>query len=483
MLRTWLASIMAFGLILALAPGLGGGSGTAEASPQPTTVSIHLLLDQGGLGPFLVPVEREVGDTTAVARAAVTALLEGPTDDEAASLPAVSTSIPDDVVLRGLSIDDGLATVDLSADFAAGGGSFTMLARVAQLTYTVTQFPTVDGLAIELDGEPITVFSAEGLDVTPPVTRAAFDGAGVLPPVFVETPRYGGDFEARLTGTSSTETFAAQILDGDGRLLGGRDVTVDVTAERAAFDVSVPYISLTEQFGIVLVEDEADRTASLREYPVTLAKTPIPTARDIAAACPPGQVPDAGFADVADANTHADAIDCIAWRGVTLGRTATTYAPATAITRGQMASMLARTLQTTDTPLPPDPASSFSDVAGTTHALAIDQLAELGIVQGRTDGTYGPNIPVNRAQMTSFLMRTFTHVTEFEPEPDRSYFTDTAGSVHRPAIDAAALTGVTEGVDADRFVPGAQLRRDQMASFVARLLDLLVVEGGVTLTE
>ena len=472
-----LAGTITFALALTVVPAIGG----AAEHEDPTALSIYLLLDQQDAGPHLVPVERDVDQTVAVAEAAVTALLDGPTDPEAAAVPALSSSIPDGVTLNGITIDDGLATVDLSAGFEAGGGSFAMFTRLAQVVFTVTQFDTVDGLALELDGSPVTVFSSEGLDITPPVDRSWFDGTGVLPPVFVDAPRYGGTFDARLLGTSRTAAFSVEILDGDGRLLGAGAVTVDPDGGQALFDVTVPYVSLVEQFGIVLVEDVDDRAASLREYAVTLEPTPVPVARGLAAGCPPAEVPTSDFTDVVAANVHATAIDCTAWRGITEGRTATTFEPTGTITRGQMASMLARTLSTVGVDLPDDPTSTFTDVQGTTHALQIDQLTALGIVYGQTEDSYGPAAPVTRGQMASLLVNTFEEVAGFELDPQRDYFADDTGSVHASSINAAALAGLTSGVDDDRFGPSETLRRDQMATFVARLLDLLVVEGAASI--
>lgn len=472
-----LTAIMA--LTLALLPGVSGATEHDDASS--TTVAVYLMLDQlDDAGPFLVPVHREVDDTVAIAEAAVTSLLQGPTEAEAGSGPPVGSEIPDGVTLHGIAIDDGLATVDLSGDFAEGGGSATMLSRLAQLVFTLTRFPTVDGVALELDGQPTTVFSAEGLDVTPPVDRSYFDGTGVLPPVLVDAPSYTGSFAARLVGSTTVDVFSIEILDGDGRLLGATETSLDVDG-RTAFDVTVPYVSLTEQFGAVLVEWDQAGISGLREYPVTLAPTPVPAERQIAAGCAPTQVPGADFADVDATNVHAEAIDCVAWRDIVQGTTATTYQPAAAITRGQMASMLARTLTTIGADLPEQPASVFADVAGTTHAHEIDQLAELGILVGRGDDTYGPGLPVSRAQMAALLVRTFEYGGGLQLEAPHDYFSDDDATTHEPAINAAALAGLTTGVGDGTFNPAADLRRDQMATFVARLLDLLVAEGAAVI--
>ena len=114
--------------------------------------------------------------TPLIATNAIRALIEGPTPTEQDT--ELSTAIPADTLLLGLTIDDGLATIDLSREFEVGGGSFNILSRLAQVVYTLTQFDTVDEVLL-LDGEPVTVFSGEGVLLENPVGRD--DYATILP--------------------------------------------------------------------------------------------------------------------------------------------------------------------------------------------------------------------------------------------------------------------------------------------------------------
>ena len=76
----------------------------------------------------------------AVARGAMEALLAGP--DALESGIGMTTAIPAGTTLRGVTIADGTARVDLSSQFASGGGSLSMQLRVAQVVFTLTQFDT-----------------------------------------------------------------------------------------------------------------------------------------------------------------------------------------------------------------------------------------------------------------------------------------------------------------------------------------------------
>ena len=179
---------------------------------------------------------REIPKTQAVGAAALNALLAGPNDAELGARPAMYTAIPEGTRFLGLRIEGGIATVNLSREFESGGGSASVLGRLAQVVYTLTQFPTVQGVRFELDGEPVEVFSGEGVVLSEPVGRD--DYYDQLPTIFVDRPAWGGVLAnpARVVGLANTfeATFQVRIArrrrpgagpgsrDGDlrNRLLG-----------------------------------------------------------------------------------------------------------------------------------------------------------------------------------------------------------------------------------------------------------------------
>ena len=120
-----------------------------------------------------------------VAANAVRALIAGPSPAQQAA--GLSSSVPTDTRLLGLSIDDGLARIDLSEEFEAGGGTFSMTARLGQVVYTLTEFSTIDQVEFWLEGEPVTVFSSEGLVLDGPVERLDYLAALPLSPVRLDT--------------------------------------------------------------------------------------------------------------------------------------------------------------------------------------------------------------------------------------------------------------------------------------------------------
>lgn len=250
----------------------------ATANPTPTSgpsgatsVKVYLFMDEQ-----LVPVRREVDATRAVGRASLNALFEGPTDKEAGASPPLTTSIPDGTILLGLDIADGLATVDLSREFESGGGSASMFGRLAQVVYTLTQFPTVERVAFRLDGEPVTVFSGEGIVLDGPSDRMDYEA--FLPSVFVERPTWGATLgnPVRVSGIANVfeATFFVEVRDDDGRTLAEQRVMATCgTGCWGTFDVSIPYDVASRQRGELVTYHLSAMDGSpedVRSYPVTL---------------------------------------------------------------------------------------------------------------------------------------------------------------------------------------------------------------------
>ena len=244
--------------------------------PAKTTVRAMFFLGSFTDNPGLVPVLREVPQTQAVGTAALMALLAGPNDAELSARPAMYTAIPAGTRLLGLRIEGGVATVNLSREFESGGGSASVLGRLAQVVFTLTQFPTVQGVKFELDGEPVEVFSGEGVVLSEPVARD--DYYDQLPPIWVNRPAWGGVLAnpATIGGFANTfeATFQVRLLDGTGRTLAQGPVMATCgTGCWGTFEVSVPYTVARAGWGRLQVFEFSAADGSevnLTEYPVWL---------------------------------------------------------------------------------------------------------------------------------------------------------------------------------------------------------------------
>lgn len=215
-------------------------SATATATAISTTEVVPYLLR----GEDVAPVAREVPATEGVAAAAVRALLAGPTSDERSA--GLSTAIPDGTRLLGLTIQDGIATIDLSGEFESGGGSLSMQGRTAQIVHTLTRFPSVQRVAFHLDGRPVSAIGGEGVVVSPPVDRAGFEE--MAPQILVESPLPGAGVTSplQIRGTSNNfeATFIAEVRGPAGERLAKEVITATSgSGTRGTFEATLRFES------------------------------------------------------------------------------------------------------------------------------------------------------------------------------------------------------------------------------------------------
>jgi germination protein M len=265
-----------------LAASCGGGNATpagpvppapaattegAETLPPPTTTNEEgETVEAPGVVTYqawfantdgLFVTYRSQNATPRVGTAALEALLEGPDSLEAQH--GLSTSIPDGTQLLGLTIDDGVARADLTSEYGSGGGTLSMQTRLAQVVFTLTQFPTVDGVVFSLDGKPIDVLGGEGIIIDQPLTRR--DYADLLPPILVVSPTFEENVASPVVVRGSANVFEAnvlvEILDEDGETIAQTFTTATCgTGCRGMYRVEVPFTVDREQNGTVVVHDE-----------------------------------------------------------------------------------------------------------------------------------------------------------------------------------------------------------------------------------
>jgi spore germination protein GerM len=255
---------------------------TAGPTPTATTTGTTIvrayffLEDPAGGDPKLVAVLREVPKTKAVATAAMNGLLAGPTQKEATAGPDVTTAIPAGVKLLGLKVEDRVATVDLSKEFESGGGTASVVGRLAQVVYTLTQFSNVESVRFLLDGEPVEVFGSQGIVLDGPVGREQYHDQ--LPAIFVDRPAWGAAIgnPGRVAGLSNVfeATFRMSLFDGGGkRLLDKMQMADCGSGCWGSFDTTLGYQVAKAQWGTLRVYNPSAKDGTpedIRDYPVWL---------------------------------------------------------------------------------------------------------------------------------------------------------------------------------------------------------------------
>lgn len=136
-------------------PVMFGAAGADSATARTTTVQAYF--SNPGLAPppdvdcgVVFPVSRTVPWTPAPARAALEALLAGPTEAERAR--GYATSINPGVTIRSLVVEDGVAAADFSEELERTGGSCLVTAIRAQVERTLLQFPAVRSVRLSIAG-------------------------------------------------------------------------------------------------------------------------------------------------------------------------------------------------------------------------------------------------------------------------------------------------------------------------------------------
>lgn len=89
-----------------------------------------------------------------------------------------TTTIPPQTRLLNLDISEDGVYVDLSPEFTKGGGSSSMIYRVAQILYTASSIDPQTPVFLSIEGRPLNdnfPLGGEGLTLEYPMTRQQFD--------------------------------------------------------------------------------------------------------------------------------------------------------------------------------------------------------------------------------------------------------------------------------------------------------------------
>lgn len=179
------------------------------------------------------------------------------------------------------------------------------------------------------------------------------------------------------------------------------------------------------------------------------------------------QLPPGGTFIDDDGNFHEGAIEAIAAEDITLGCNPP-FSDEYCVAGGvDRGAMAAFLTRALDLPAATD--DYFFDDEGSPFEAEINSIAEAGLTTGCSPSgdSFCPDNVLRRDEMAAFLRRALEL-----PDTPTDFFSDDNGLFLEADINAIAEAGITTGCRADEFCPHGSLRRDEMASFLTRALGL-----------
>jgi germination protein M len=244
-----LSPIVAVLALVACGGGDGGEKTATTTAPAGEKLTLRAYFLRDGK---VQPVAREVPKTSAVAAAALGLLAGGPTDEERTDL-GLTSALPEPDGDR-LELRNGVLHFNSRASYSSDA--------LAQLVYTLTQFPTVR--AVEVGGKRYT--------------RADFEEQ--TPQILVDSPLPFQTLTSPLhaTGTANTfeATFQYELIDPQDRVAKQNFVTATSgNGVRGTFDFTQQFEVDKSGLGKLIVYEisAADgRRTHLVEIPINLEK-------------------------------------------------------------------------------------------------------------------------------------------------------------------------------------------------------------------
>ena len=167
------------------------------------------------------------------------------------------------------------------------------------------------------------------------------------------------------------------------------------------------------------------------------------------------------FEDVSVGDHFASEILGLHDLGITSGCSLVRFCPERAVTRGEMAAFLVRTLGLSVA----DGVNPFTDDDEHDLEAEISALWASGITSGCTPTQFCPERAVTRAEMAAFLVRGFGLAAS-----DTDSFTDDDQHFFESEISALWASGITSGCTPTQFCPERAVTRAEMAAFLIRSL-------------
>ena len=184
---------------------------------------------------------------------------------------------------------------------------------------------------------------------------------------------------------------------------------------------------------------------------------------------PPADGASIPFLDVNFDYFYVDGIEWLWSNTITTGTSATAFSPDDPVTRGEVAAFLWRFAD--------QPAASgqpYADVVKYWQIAPVAWLDTWGFTTGTTPTTFAPEESVSRAQLVTFIWRL---IGKPAPTTAPGFPDVAAGQFYTSSVAWAAENGITTGYPDGTFGPDKPVTRGEVATFLYRLALLVEAQG------
>ena len=356
-----------------------------------------------------------------------------------------------------------------------GTGSFGSIVFTEEgtYTYTVTEInDRVDGMSYDrtVYTAEVEVYYTEDGELTADVTYTrggrdyGYDDSG-----FVFTNAYREEDEEDDTGALRIK----KTVSGDGV-----DPDAEFSFRIEVGDISGVYDGVRFKNGVAEISLKAGESLTINGLPSGEKYTVTELRADgyeVTSRNETGRVTNGGTTTVSF-NNHKDAertpdLDTTDHFAYIIGYPDGTIRPEGNITRAEVATIFFRLLKDEAREANWSQVNDFTDVpADKWYNNAISTLANMGVISGYPDGSFRPDAPITRAELTKIAVGFFAGGEEYYSYNGR--FTDVDGSEwYVQSLMKAFDMGIINGYPDGSFGPGRYITRAETCTIINRTID------------
>lgn len=234
---------------------------TANAAETKMKEIVAYYEDENG---YVVPVNTKIPWEEGIAKATIRSLIRGNETEQRIAKSGLHGVLPENTEIRGVSIKDGVCRVDLSQHVLNTESYEQEQNMVSALTYTLTEFPTIDKVELMVEGKELASLS-KGYAINTAFERKNInllgEDEGVNYTVYYKAP------DTEVAGYYIPMTFSAEKIGNPAvtvleKLFSGPPAdtqvsstipygvnlkSVDVSGDKAVINLGIGAVNLTQE--------------------------------------------------------------------------------------------------------------------------------------------------------------------------------------------------------------------------------------------